>query len=476
MTMDIYWLSTALVLLDIAIVATLIPRIILQQRESGATLAWILLILFVPYLGVVAFWLLGATRLSIRRRKRRKAEARLASTLAALLDTQWKQAGGFPAHRELIRLAKKLDDIGPRPGNRVMLLQDGPAAFQELENIISGARHSIHLLYYIWEPDQTGKRLRDALATAVRRGVEVRLLVDDVGSRHARSDFFSPLIKAGGRVARFLPINLLSRHIALNNRNHRKIVVVDGVVAFTGGMNVGDSYAGLAGPWFDLHVKVEGPAVLSLQEIFCQDWYHATGEDLALPGYFPPQSFAGKTWVQFLASGPADGRWRSIHVLLFAAINLARERVWIQTPYFVPDAAIVMALQTSALRGVDVRLMLPCKSDHPLVLYAGRSFYSELLASGVRIWEFPRTMLHVKMVTVDGLFSTVGSTNMDQRSFRLNFEANAFFYDQEVARTLEAAFRIVEADAKQITQHSRASRPYRVRLVEGLARTLAPLL
>ncbi len=470
------WFNAGWLLLDLIIIAVLIPAVILQRRESGATLAWILVIVLVPFVGLLAFWVFGTTRLRLRRRKRRRIEARLAPALHKL---QAQSSSGPPAADlppSLLKLAEKLDEIGPRPGNEVVLLRLGPAAFDTLEASFDSARHHIHLVYYVWEPDRTGARLRDALTRAARRGVEVRLLLDDVGSRSARRGFFQGLVEAGGQVERFLPVNPLSRQLALNNRNHRKIVVVDGETGFTGGMNVGDVYAGLGEPWRDLHARIRGPVVRSLQEVFCQDWYHATGDDLVSADYFPRISAAGKVWAQLLASGPADERWRAIHTLLFAAINLARQRVWVETPYFVPDPSILMALQTAALRGVDVRLLLPGRSDHPLVLHAGRSFQDALLAVGVRIFELQDVVLHAKTVTVDGNFSTLGSANMDQRSFRLNFEANVFFFGAEVAAELERDFLSLCSSAREVTAASRRDISRRQRLTEGVARVLAPLL
>lgn len=469
-------LGLALVALDLAIVVVLVPYIVLQRRESGATLAWIFFILLVPYLGLLAFWVFGTTRLHLRRRKRRRSEARLAARLDGLTPERCPEPAEGGPLGALRRLAVRLDEVGPQPGNQVQLFREGRAAFQALSQSVEEARHHIHLLYYIWQPDATGARLRDTLVAAARRGVEVRLLVDDVGSRRAGARFFAPLTAAGGAVRRFLPVNVLARQLVLNNRNHRKVVVIDGRMGYTGGMNVGDEYAQPTAAWRDAQVQVVGPAVLRLQEIFCQDWYHATGEELAQPSYFPPVPPGGEAWVQFLASGPADLRWRSIHTLLFAAVNLAQQRVWIETPYFVPDPAIAMALQTAALRGVDVRLLLPGSSDHPLVLHAGRSFYGDLIAAGARIYELPIAMLHAKTATIDGIFSTVGSTNMDQRSFRLNFEANAFFYGREMAEALERSFVSTQAESEPVTVRHLKRRSYRTRLLEAAARTLGPVL
>jgi len=472
------WFNTAWLFLDVAIIVMLIPVVILQRRESGATLAWILAIIILPFIGLVAFWFFGAKKLHLRRRKRRKIEKQLTRELHKLqnLSVINQLPVDLPMSPSLLQLTEKLDDIGPQPGNEVMMLRQGAAAFEALETAFDQAQHHIHLIYYIWEPDSTGMRLRDALIRACHRGVMVRLLLDDVGSRNVGQRFFKSLLKAGGLVERFLPVNPLGRQLMLNNRNHRKIVVVDGVIGFTGSMNVGDVYAGLGEPWRDLHSRLSGPVVHSLQEVFCQDWFHATNEDLVSADYFPQPETTGKVWAQILSNGPADERWRAIHTLLFSAINQARQRVWIETPYFVPDPPIIMALQTAALSGVDVRLLLPGHSDHPMVLHAGRSFYHELLDAGVRIFEVQDAMPHAKTVTIDSVFSTLGSANMDQRSFRLNFETNAFFFSALVAGELERDFLDLCSATKEVTEVSRQSVSWSQRFIEGVCRVLAPLL
>lgn len=470
------WFSTGLLLLDIIIVATLLPTVVQQRRESGATLAWVLVIVFLPFIGLLIFWVFGTTRLHLRRRKRRRVEEKLANTLQQVqvcLNGQ-QHIHGIPP--SLLKLVNKLDEIGPVGGNAVDIVREGEQLFDTLEQAFAAATQHIHLIYYIWEADYTGERLRNALVQAAQRGVTVRLLVDDVGSRQANARFFAPLLAAGGQVERFLKVNVLSRQLNLNNRNHRKVVIIDGTLAFTGGMNVGDVYAGRGEPWQDLHARIQGPVVYTLQEVFCQDWYHATGEDLVSEVYFPAIADAGTIHAQFLASGPADERWQAIHTVLFAAMNLANTRIWIETPYFVPDRPILMALQTAALRGVDVRLLLPGKSDHPLVLYAGRSFIDDLLAAGVRVFEMYQAMPHAKAVMIDSNFATLGSANMDQRSFRLNFEGNIFFYSSEIASKMEQDFLNACANTQEVTEAQRCKISKRQRLAESIARLLAPLL
>ncbi len=294
------WLNTGLLLLDVLIVAILLPTVVLQRRESGATLAWVLVIVLLPFVGLLSFWLFGTTRLYFRRRKRRKLEEKLAPELERMqfrLNGEQQIEGLAPS---LLILAAKLDDVGALSGNAAEIMRDGEMVFAAMEQAFDAATRHIHLVYYIWEADYTGERMRNALVRAAQRGVEVRLLLDDVGSRQATARFFAPLLAAGGNVARFLKVNILSRRLNLNNRNHRKVVVVDGRVAFTGGMNVGDVYAGRGEPWQDLHARIQGPVVYALQEVFCQDWYHATRENLVSDAYFPAVADAGNICAQFL--------------------------------------------------------------------------------------------------------------------------------------------------------------------------------
>ncbi len=470
-------LALLIIVVDVIIIIVLIPTIILQRRESGATLAWMVTIVLLPYIGLILFWVFGTTRLHLRRRKRHRVEKQISRNLKNIRKQLSSSAelSGFSVN--LLNLATKLDGIGPRRNNDIKLFRSGKTAFDEIVASIETAKDHIHLIYYIWQPDSTGKRVRNALITASKRGVMVRLLIDDLGSYDTQASFFKPLVDSGGEIERFLPITPFSQHFKLNNRNHRKIIVIDGKVGFTGGMNIGDDYAGLGEPWIDLHAKITGLAVYSLQEIFCQDWYQTTACDLTNKPYFPKIENKGNTWVQVLSSGPADERWKNIHTLLFASINMAQKTIWIETPYFVPDPPIVMALQTAALSGVDVRLLLPSKSDNPLALHAGRSFLDELMHAGVRVFEVQNAMPHAKMVTIDGVFSTMGSANMDQRSFRLNFETNLFFYGKEVAKEMERDFiSLCNQQAKELCLKERKNIKGLQRLAEGIGRVLAPLL
>jgi len=264
-----------------------------------------------------------------------------------------------------------------------------------------------------------------------------------------------------------------------NLRNHRKIVVVDGRVAFTGGVNIGDEYTGRkkrVGPWRDTHLRIEGPAAYHFQEVFAEDWHFATGEDPIEESWFPDPELSGEAMVQVVASGP-DTDTQPIQRIFFAAITSARRRVWLTTPYFVPDQAMLAALETAALRGVDVRLLLPARSDMRLVLYAGRSYYDQLLTHGVQIYEYLQGVLHAKTMVVDETWATVGSANMDTRSFRLNFEINAAIYGPDFANQLGKVFLRDLKSAREVTREELAQRRHvGRRVMESFARILSPVL
>lgn len=468
------WLLTAL---NYAIIAFLVPRILFQRRDPRGTLAWVLFVVLVPFLGLIAFWVLGHTRLRLRTWRRKDRLRRAAAVRQELPAPPAVPEAVLPVDATLFHLAQGLDPAGaPSDRNRVELLDQGPAIFAAMEEAIDRAAAHVHAEFYIWNRDATGARFRDALVRAARRGVAVRVLVDDVGARAARADFFRPLTEAGGEVRRFLPVSLLARRFSLNHRNHRKLLVTDGQVGFTGGINIGDEYAGLGPPWYDAQVRLEGPAVHRLQAVFCQDWFRAGGEDLARPELFPPPlPHPSGAWVQILESGP-DLPIHTIHALTVAILGRAAERVRLVSPYFVPDPATSLALRTAAIQGADVRLILPGETDHPLVSHAARTFYDELLEAGVRIFETPDRFVHAKMFAVDGRLATVGSANLDERSQRLNFEVNAFVYGPELAGAVERACAALEAGATEIDRATFARRGWVQRWKEALARLLTPIL
>jgi len=478
------WLVVVEVVVGYLLAFLTILRIVLQRREPTATLAWVLGIILLPYIGVLMYILVGRRRLERKIRQRKAHVAQIEphldrqEQLIADLEVPGPEELCQPEEREILLVSNSVGARIPTCGNRVELLEDADCTYEALEQAIASATHHIHLLYYIFQQDKTGRRFRDLLIKKAKQGVEVRVLTDGVGSFGV--DFFmTPLIQAGGKHAEFLPVGVFSRHWHPNLRNHRKIAVIDGSVGFTGGVNIGDEYTGRklkVGPWRDTHMQVEGPAVNHLQEIFAEDWYYAKGVDLLIEDkYFPDHDPRGDQMVQIIASGP-DTDTQPIHRIIFTAVTLAQEKVYLTTPYFVPDQALLVALETAALRGVDVQLMLPHRSDMRLVLHAGRSYYDQLLRSGVKIFEYESGILHAKSLVVDDRWATVGSANMDVRSFQLNFEVNAVIYGEDFSQNLTRLFKKDLARARQITLESRSKKNLRSRVAESMARVFSPVL
>jgi cardiolipin synthase len=318
----------------------------------------------------------------------------------------------------------------------------------------------------------------DLLTQKAKEGVEVRFLYDAMGGLHLRRKALEPLERAGGQVSVFLPLNPLRSHVQINLRNHRKIAVVDGRVAFTGGMNIGDEYLGKSarfGYWRDTVVRLEGPAARDLQRVFVEDWDFARNETVQGPDYFPDAPPAGDGVAQVAESGP-DQEVNTIREIYFAAILSARDRLWIASPYCVPDAGLLDALQLARFRGVDVRLLTISRPDHFFSFYAGRYYWGELLAMNVKVYQYVKGMMHSKIVLVDDRWAMVGSANLDNRSLRLNFEAGVALHTPALVADLAAAYERDLRDAEQLDLRQFARRPTLARVVENGCRLLAPTL
>ncbi len=475
----------AILVINYVLAALFVARLLRGRKEPTAMVAWLLAIVLLPVIGMLAYWLLSSSRLQRKVKRRRR---RVAHLLAAL---QRKAAHASPAQAPpesrmpddlaaIVRVGRRLADIPAVDGNEVTVLQKADTTYDALETAIRNAQHHVHLEYYIWRPDATGTQFRDLLVERARAGVECRLLLDAVGCWKLSRAFLRPLVAAGVRVAFFLPVRPfnLRRRWSLHLRNHRKVVVVDGHTAFVGSQNIGDEYRGRRrelSPWYDVHLRIKGPATLFLQQTFAEDWSQATRERLDESAYFRPPPRDGDATVQILPTGP-DEQVSTLTQILFAAVTSARDSIRIATPYFVPDPTLRLALAHASYRGVRVQLVLPTRSDVPLALWAARSFYTELVDAGVAVYEYERGVLHSKIVTVDDRWCLVGSANMDVRSFRLNFEVSALLYESAVAADLGAYVESFCSQARQITLRDAHRTPLWRRLGEGAARLLAPLL
>ncbi len=472
-------------LADYLLVVLLVPRILLQKNEAGNTLAWLLLVVFLPFAGAAFWWILGPRRIRRRKRKARRIQEEAEAALKQSRphpedDLPVPEAGlgngDWPFREDLLRLAERVERFPASRGNFATLLDDPSEAFDALLDALEKAESRILFESYIFRPDRTGRRILDLLAAKAREGVKVFLLADGVGSFELGSRATAELCRSGGRFAHFAPVRPISRPWSLHFRNHRKIVAIDGLRALVGSFNVGEEYFPEDGspsrPWRNQLCDIRGPAARCLEEVCAEDWHFATGEDpladLPKPVMRPREE---DEIVQVVRSGPVDREEMTIHRLIFAAISSARERIRLTTPYFVPDEPILMALETAAGRGVTVDLLLPARSDVPLTLIAGRSHYPRLLEAGCRIHEFEGGILHSKSLVVDGKWATLGSANIDRRSFYLNFEANVIVYGSHFAGTLEDSFE------RDLRRSRRIDRPvYENALVQGVTRVLAPLL
>lgn len=477
------WDLTGWILLTLAaeLMALLtVPSVLLERRgQPLSALSWTLSLVALPFVGVAAWWLIGRAHLKRKRRRRAQARWRIAKGFAELRPGALPAAGLEQSPLPFRRLpAAEASGIFPFVGgNRVTLLRDGDETYAALEELLRGARHHLHLLFYTWEPDAAGARFRDLLVARAREGVQVRLLLDALGSARTGDAFLRPLIRAGGRVAFFAPMKFLRRSLSINFRNHRKIAVADGHAAYTGGLNVGDCYTR---EWRDMGVRLVGPAASQLQEVFLEDWFFSTGEALAERDYLCWREAegldpAGPDFCAVVAGGP-DTEQNVTRDAFFVAINAARERVWITTPYFIPDSSTQTALRTAVYRGVDVRLLVPRKADLPWTRLAGRSYFPSLLKSGVKIFEYRPCVLHAKTWVFDRLGAAVGSANLDTRSLKLNFEVSCFLHGRGPNARLAELFEedLRHSDAVSLDSVEKGNSLQR--LAESALNLLSPLL
>ena len=468
------------------LVLVVVLRVLLQRKEPLAMVAAIFAILTVPVLGILVYWLLGSGRLRRKAGRRRRRVAQLAAALRRSAEQHVSTDTGTAPNElpddlaAIAQLGRRLSDMPAATGNEVQILQEANATYRALEDAIRGARHHVHLEYYIWQPDETGRAFRDLVIQRAREGIECRLLLDAVGCWRLGRGFLKPLLDAGVSVTFFLPLWAfpLRKRWSLHLRNHRKIAVIDGQIAFLGSQNIGDEYRGRRAhlsPWYDTHMRLTGPAALFAQQTFAEDWFLAARERLDGRAYFPPPPRPGGSIVQILPTGPDQSESTLAHVF-FAAVASARESIRIATPYFAPDAAILMALRHACYRGVQVRLVLPTRSDATILLWAARSFYAELVDADAEVYEYDDGVLHSKLVTVDDRWCMLGSANMDARSFRLDFEVTALIYDSAVVTELASSIDGFCDKARRITPRDVHRQPLHCRLGEGAARLLTPLL
>lgn len=459
--------------------------IVLENRNPSRTVAWLIILNFLPIVGFIFYILLGR---NVRKRKlfRNKfisnAEVikKLETAPAGFLnESDFWQYPHLASKRRLLNLMVNVSQSPFTLKNRSKILTNGDETFRQMIQDMSEAKDHIHFQFYIIRHDTTGQQFKQVLIDKAREGVKVRVIYDGVGSVRLDKRYIAELREAGVEVVTFFPVILPFLNNKLNYRNHRKIVIIDGKIGFVGGLNIGDEYLGKDtrfGFWRDSHVRLEGESVYLLQNIFLKDWFFVTEENIEGDRYYPVLTEApGEELIQIASSGP-DSDWESIWQMYFSIIATAQEKIYITSPYFIPDESISMALKTAALSGLDVRLLLPSRPDHHTVFWASRSYFQELLEAGVRFYLYQPGFVHAKILLVDGVVASIGTANMDIRSFQHNFEVNAVIYNSNSVYKLEQDFINDLQDSKELTLEVYKRRPWHHRILESIARLLSPLL
>lgn len=465
-------------------VVTIAILIILENRNPVKTISWILVLVLLPFAGIVIYLFFGQEyrKTKMFSRKGLKDLEKLRNLTLVQLDNLPKNhfqiSDLLYSKKRLINLMLSNSNAILTNDNQLQVLKNGEETFPEIFNSIENAKHHIHLEYYIIEDDIIGNQLRELLIRKAKEGVEVRLIFDDVGSWELKKKFIRSMSDAGVKVDCFMKVRFPMLTSRVNYRNHRKILVVDGETAYVGGLNFADRYRdGVPGigPWRDTHLKVVGGGATALQIIFMADWYFVSKEILKGQKYFRHFKSGNGKLVQMTASGP-DSDWESISQAYFSAIATATEYVYISTPYLMPTSDIVTALKTSALGGVDVRIIVPGLSDAITPKWGTNSYIEELLEAGVKIYFYKAGFTHSKVIVVDDVFSSVGTANLDFRSLETNFEVNAMIYDEEIARTLTSQFLDDQAKSEQVILADWIKRPRMNKIKESFARILSPML
>ncbi|MDF2725301.1 MAG: cls [Paenibacillus sp.] len=457
--------------------------IFLERRNVGATWAWLMVLFFLPVVGFILYLFLGQ---NLSRRKIYKLKDEQRELINDLVDKQMKDIPHIHFHdptmihfQDLIYMNLNNNYAIYTQDNQVDIFTEGNSKFESLLQAIGEAKHHIHLMYYTVKNDGLGRRLLEALAAKAREGVEVRFLYDQIGSSNLTKKFFQPLTEAGGKSAAFFPSKIPYLNFRVNYRNHRKLAIIDGNIGYIGGLNVGDEYLGLDsrfGDWRDTHLKVQGGGLFQMQILFVLDWNVSSPDPiLDLNRYLSSAPHSGKVGMQIVSSGPNNEK-EQIKKVYVKMIHAAKQSVWIQSPYFVPDEGMLTALKIAALSGVDVRIMLPGKPDHRIVYWASTSYLGELLSSGVKCYLYESGFLHAKTIVVDGRIASVGTANIDLRSFKLNFEVNAVLYDTTTSTMLRQIFLQDQEHCRQLTEEGYRSRPLLKRFLESIARLLSPIL
>lgn len=459
--------------------------ILFERRNASNTWTWLMIMLFIPVLGFIFYLFFGQ---DLRRKKFFYLKKEEEENLLAVVSEQKhilnnenliNQNDLLHDYHDVITLNLYSDNSIFTTNNEIEILNNGHEKFPKLIKHLKNAKKYIHLEYYIFNDDDLGNEILNILIEKAKEGLDVKVLYDGMGCLHNNVKFFERLRSAGGCVVCFFPPFIPYINIRINYRNHRKICIIDGEHGFVGGLNIGDEYLGLSkrfGFWRDIHLYLRGDALDSLQIRFLLDWRFAAGEDFVMDQkYFPKRDRINHKGVQIITSGP-DSKWCSIRNSYLRLIYKAQKSIYIETPYFVPDESILTALKISALSGIDVRIIIPCKPDHPFVYWASKSYIWDLMDSGAKCYTYDNGFIHSKMISIDGKVCCVGSANMDIRSFSLNFEVSAIVYDEATSLKLDEAFKQDLLKSTLLTKDHYNNRGIIIRFKESVSRLLSPIL
>ncbi len=467
------------------VILGVVVLLLLEHNRPTKTLAWLLVILFIPVLGLVLYLFFGFNyrKEKLFDDKKVKKKLRIDAVRKAQLKDFNDEAQDIVPETEdkafiqnNIKLLLNNSRTVYSRRNKMEILPGGDEKLAALLKDLDEARQFIHLEYYIIKNGRFSEAIKGKLVQQAQKGVEVRVLYDDVGSWNLNPDFRNSIQAVGGELAAFMPVRFPLFTSRFNYRNHRKMMIVDGEIAYTGGININDKYlAGKERKWRDTHLRLEGEVVKSLATIFMLDWHFATGKWLDAAFYFPPTKIEADTLLQVVASGP-DTPYPGIMHAYFNAICTAKSFVYIATPYFVPNQSILTALKTTALSGVDIRLLIPAEGDSRVVTLTGQSYFEELMEAGVRIYRYLPAFIHCKVMIADEIFGSVGTANMDIRSFETNFEVNTVIYDKKMNAELKRQYLADLEESEEVDLAVFKDRTTRIKLAEGIARLLSPLL
>ncbi|HJK46686.1 MAG TPA: cardiolipin synthase [Methanocorpusculum sp.] len=487
-TEGVAWFLVLLVLLvDIGACITLL---FLERRNPQVVAGWLLLLIFLPIVGFVVYLFFGRHLYGEHIFSKKTAAD---ESIAEIAGDQYQKIleKNMPLPPEIERFDSTMalllnqDNAAYSDNNAVDVYVHGEDKFAAFKEAIRSAQHHIHMEYYILRGDELGREIVDLLAERAAAGVEVRALFDAVGVQKVKREFFANLRAAGGEVAIFFPLKIPFLNTRINFRNHRKILVVDGKTGFVGGFNIGDEYLGKGplGYWRDTHLQFHGVSVAGLQTRFIMDWNYAAPKSPVVvrdnSPYYPAETLSfphGSSGVQIASSGP-DSAGRAIYAGFVSLIGHARKSIYIHSPYFIPDETIFTSLLMAIRSGIDVRIVIPCKPDHPFVYWASYSYLGDLIRAGAKGYTYDNGFIHSKTAVIDGVACAIGTANWDIRSFKLNFETDAFVYDETFGRKMDELMRKeMEEKCTLVTVEMYNNRPKWIKFKEGICRLVSPLL